>query len=86
MSSAPAVRHGVIDIACFGETGLLATQRDANGAVLPLPFGADTQRTTHGTLALRASAAEMEIFPPGAEAETAASAFVDTCCPCQADP
>jgi hypothetical protein len=54
-----------VDIAYFGETGLLPTQRDANGAVLPLPFGADMQRTKQGTLALRASGTELEIFPSG---------------------
>jgi hypothetical protein len=87
MSSAPAVNHGVIDLACFGETGLLATPRDANGAVLPLPFGVDTQRTKHGTLALRATGTEHDIFPPADEpVDPAASAFADTGHPCQADP
>jgi hypothetical protein len=86
MPSAPAVKHGVIDVASFGETGLLATQRDANGTVLPLPFGADTQRTKHGTLALRGSGAEVDIFPPAEDGETPASAFVDTGCACQTDP
>ena len=87
MQSSPAVKHGLIDVACFGETGLLATQRDANGAVLPLPFGTHTQRTKHGTLALRASATELDIFPPADEpGDPAASAFADTGFACHADP
>lgn len=87
MQSAPSTKHGVIDVACFGETGLLATQRDANGAALPLPFGADTQRTKHGTLTLRASGTELDIFPAADErADPATSTFIDTGFPCQADP
>jgi len=55
--------------------------------VLPLPFGADTERTKRGTLALRASGTELDIFPPADEpTDPVASAFTDTGMPCQADP
>ena len=87
MQAAPLQKHSVIDIACFGEAGWLATPRDAQGAVLPLPFGADTERTKRGTLALRASGTELDIFPPADEpTDPVASAFTDTGVPCQADP
>ena len=87
MPAGPSQKYGVIDVACFGETGLLATPRDAHGAVLPLPFGADTQHTKRGTLALRASGTELDIFPPADEpTDPVASAFIDTGVPCQVDP
>jgi non-ribosomal peptide synthetase component E (peptide arylation enzyme) len=87
MQSALPHRCGVVDIACFGEAGLLLTQRDAHGAILPLPFGHDTQRTKQGTLALRASCTELDVFPPAENAiENQSGAFIDTGFHCQADP
>ena len=86
MQSALPQRCGVVDIACFGEAGLLLTQRDAHGAILPLPFGHDTQRTRFGTLALRATGTELDIFPPAEnEAEVEGDPFFDTGFACQAD-
>jgi hypothetical protein len=86
MQAALPQRCGVVDVACFGEAGLLLTQRDAHGAILPLPFGHDTQRTKHGTLALRASCTELGVFPPAEnESDAQADPFVDTGFPCQAD-
>ena len=86
MQSALPQRCGVVDIACFGEAGLLLTQRDAHGAILPLPFGHDTQRTRFGTLALRATGTELDIFPSAEnEAEVEGDPFFDTGFACQAD-
>jgi hypothetical protein len=86
MQAAPAQTCGVIDVGCFGESGLLLTQRDADGAILPLPFGADTQRTRHGTLALRASGTQVNVVPAADAESAAAEPFVDTGYACQADP
>jgi non-ribosomal peptide synthetase component E (peptide arylation enzyme) len=86
MASAPALRHSIIDVACFGESRLIATQRDRDGAILPLPSGADTQRTKVGTLALRALGTVCDAFPPPDDrTNEAAGAFVDTGFPCQVD-
>lgn len=85
MQFAPPQAGGVIDVACFGEHGLLLSQRDANGAILPLPFNGDTQRLRHGALALRASGVELSIFPP-ADGAPEQDEFADTGFACQADP
>jgi hypothetical protein len=86
MTSAPAQHNGIVDVACFGEIGLIATQRDAGGAMLALPYGPDAQRTNAGTLALRISGIMCEAFPPpDAQQPDALGSFVDTGFPCQVD-
>ena len=70
----------LIDVASFGETGLIAARREADGVPLPIPLGyvrhprgaadamADVEimRTKAGTLALRGPWCRVHGFPPGA--------------------
>ena len=74
---------GVIDVACFGEIGCLATQRCADGTVLPLPCH-DAAQTKHGTLGLRGAFVPLPGFPPG-EADAAEHGLFDTGYPCRID-
>lgn len=71
----------LVDIASFGEVGLLALRRGADGMPSPVPRGgvaaphgaagaltvAETKRTGAGTLALRGPMVPAHAFPPGAE-------------------
>jgi hypothetical protein len=71
----------LIDIASFGEIGLLASRRGLDGMPVPIPCGlietphgaagavnvAETMRTAAGTLALRGPMVPRHAFPPGAE-------------------
>ena len=71
----------VVDVASFGETGLIAGLRGADGLPLPISYGAigaprsatgavnvvDVLRTAAGTLALRGPIVPTHAFPPGAE-------------------
>ena len=84
MMSAPPQGNGIVDVACFGEMGLIATQRDSDGAMLPLPYDADAQRTTAGTLALRVFGTVCDAFPPS-DAQQADGAFADTGFSCRVD-
>lgn len=76
--------HGeamLVDVACFGEAGLLAGLRGAEGRPLPIPYGSigaprqaadaakliEVLRTAAGTLALRGPMVAAQAFPPGAE-------------------
>jgi len=87
MANAPAQRNGIVDVACFGETGLIATQRDREGAILPLPYAADVHRSKAGTLAMLASGTPCESFPPSAPASPldGCDGLIDTGFPCQVD-
>ncbi len=72
---------GLIDVVAFGESGLIATRRDATGKPAPLACGAITAprgapgavlvaeltRTEAGTIALRGPMVPWHPFPPGAE-------------------
>ena len=72
----------LMDVASFGEGGLVAAKRDANGVPLPIPLGRvqhqrgateatagiETMRTKAGTLALRGAMVPVNAFPPGAGA------------------
>ncbi len=86
MCAAPALTNGIVNIACFGETGCIATRRDAKGAIRPLVGNADMRRTKAGTLALRASGLMCDVFPPQVknQFEDAAN-IIDTGFPCQLD-
>jgi hypothetical protein len=87
MANAPAQRNGIVDVACLGESGLIATQRDREGAILPLPYAADIHRTKTGTLAMLASGTPCGSFPPSAPAPHlgGCDGLIDTGFPCQVD-
>ena len=71
----------LIDVASFGEIGLLASRRGPDGLPAPIPCGSigaprgsasavpmcEAVRTGAGRLALRGSMVPMHAFPPGAE-------------------
>jgi len=71
----------LVDVASFGEAGLLAGARGADGLALPILYGSigaprgaadaitvvDVFRTGAGTLALRGPMVPAQAFPPGAE-------------------
>jgi len=71
----------VIDVACFGETGLIAARRSANGLPVQILYGAadatrrptgaptvvQTTRTVGGTLALRGRMVPTHSYLPAAE-------------------
>jgi non-ribosomal peptide synthetase component E (peptide arylation enzyme) len=89
------LRGPIIDVRAFGEFGLVATPRAADGGIAPLVLGAihpgaaaqattvETRRTPGGTLALHgamvAAAADNAV-------DRAADGFVDTGYPCRIDP
>jgi len=72
----------LVDVAVFGEAGLVAAPRGPDGRPAPLPYGpitsprgnpgavvvAELLQTTRGTLALRGPMVPHHPFPPGAEA------------------
>lgn len=66
----------LIDVSAFGETGLLAAARGADGKPTPIPLGPETSRTRAGTLALRGPMVPAHAFPSG-EA-LAPDGFIDT--------
>jgi hypothetical protein len=84
MTAAEEPQSGVIDVACFGEVGCIATQRSADGSMLPLPCGWNTMQTKHGTLAMRGPSVPTRAFPADA-AEPASDGFVDTGFACKID-
>jgi len=55
----------LIDVAAFGEIGLLASPRDANGKPAAIPIGGKIMRTRAGTLALRGPMVPTRAFPAG---------------------
>ena len=71
----------LVDVACFGETGLIAGLRGSDGRAHSLPYGSigapreaadainviEVLRTAAGTLALRGPMVPAQAFPPGAE-------------------
>lgn len=71
----------LVDIASFGEIGLLAARRGSDGMPAPIPHGAiaaprggartivvaETARSSAGTLVLRGSMVPTQTFPPSAE-------------------
>ena len=72
----------VIDVSSFGEAGIVAARRNANGPPLPIPYGVisvprgaigamtviETARSRAGTLLLRGPMVPAAAFPPGADA------------------
>jgi hypothetical protein len=90
LAAAPSWRGecALIDIASFGEVGLIATHRGADGLPGEIPLGAvgkfnpsgavfETMRGKHGTLALRGDMVPVRPFPPGAELGHRATYAVD---------
>jgi hypothetical protein len=91
----------LVDLASFGEVGLILAQRDAYGLPVAIPVdvvGApqsanviETMRTKHGTVALRGAMVPVHAFPPGAEYGHGArltldeGGFVDTGYTCRLD-
>jgi hypothetical protein len=75
-------RSNVIDVSAFGETGIVAARRSANGLPLAIPHGVisaprgaigamtviETARSGAGTLLLRGPMVPAVTFPPGADA------------------
>jgi acyl-CoA synthetase (AMP-forming)/AMP-acid ligase II len=71
----------LVDVASFGEVGLIASRRDADGFPAAIPAGAigvpqrapaampicETQRGAAGTLMMRGAMVPTQAFPPGAE-------------------
>jgi hypothetical protein len=71
----------LVDVACFGETGLIAARRGDDGMPVAIPFGVvgapqgaadavpvlETMRSVAGMLALRGPMVPAQAFPPGAE-------------------
>jgi hypothetical protein len=84
MTAGEERQSGVIDVACFGEVGCIATQRSADGSMLPLPCGWNTMQTRHGTLALRGPSVPSRDFPSDPN-EPAGDGFVDTGFACKID-
>lgn len=84
LTSQPAW-HGpaaLVDVAAFGELGLIASRRKPGAAPVGLPYGVvgaanavakdgapliETMRTVDGTLGLRGAMVPTHAFPPGAE-------------------
>jgi hypothetical protein len=71
-------RASVVDVASFGEIGVVAMERGSDGLPAGLPLGPagsfepdgraiETMRTRTGTLALRGAMVAADAFPPGAE-------------------
>jgi hypothetical protein len=88
----------LVDVACFGEIGLLADRRGASGLPVPIrrgvvdvtrrtagaPTVVETARSTSGTLMLRGRMVPARSFPPGIEAQPADRlGYVDTGFACQ---
>jgi hypothetical protein len=84
LAASPAwvhARAGMIDVASFGETGIVTARRGADGRVASVPFGALTAPrdapgavtvaelalTKAGTVALRGAMVPRHAFPPGIE-------------------
>jgi hypothetical protein len=89
----------LVDIASFGETGLLPARRGPDGLPAPIAHGAiaiprgaqrtiaaiETRRSTAGTLALRGPMVPAQAFAPGGDAPIAPDSFVDTGYACRLD-
>lgn len=81
----------LIDVASFGEIGLLVARRTTDGMPSPFSCGVDTKRTPGGMLALRGPMVPAHAFPPGAEVGQAPhfrvdpDGFADTGVPCRLD-
>jgi acyl-CoA synthetase (AMP-forming)/AMP-acid ligase II len=81
----------LVDVSIFGEAGLVAARRGADGRPAPIPFGpvmaprgnpgavavADLIQTAAGTLALRGPMVPRHAFPPGIERSGLAHFAID---------
>lgn len=89
----------LVDVACFGEVGIIVGKRGIDGLPPPLPRGLvnaprgatvgvpqiETARTAAGTLALRGPMVPSAPFPPGAPAQIDSGSFWDTGYGCRAE-
>ncbi|HEY4142870.1 MAG TPA: AMP-binding protein [Pseudolabrys sp.] len=86
----------LIDVSCFGETGLIAAARGDDHMPASIPAGAigtiaETTRSTSGTLMLRGPMVPASAFPPGIEDKGAQhfavddQGFADTGYPCRVE-
>jgi len=88
----------LVDVSCFGELGLIAAPRDADGLPAAMPQGRvgtphdiETARSKHGTLILRGAMVPRAAFPPGVEhghepyLAVDKDGFVETGFTCRAD-
>jgi hypothetical protein len=80
-------RPSLIDVRCFGETGLVALRRGNDGLAQPLPLGVigetepvETRRSRTGTLTLRGGMVASSANLPAAD-----DGFADTCYPCRTE-
>jgi hypothetical protein len=82
----------IVDVAVFGETGVIVCPRSAVGApglTATIPGAVEMARSLAGTLMLRGAMVPRAAFPPGAEHGAAAhlmiaaDGFVDTGYPCR---
>lgn len=92
-------KGGLVDVAAFGEIGLIAAPRDANGMPSAIPHGVvasprgtaeavnliETARSKAGTLLLRGPMVPAPAYPSGDTPDTEASGFVDTGYACRVD-
>ncbi len=81
----------LIDVASFGDIGLIAARRPADGMPAPLVHGEiadaiETARSAAGTLLLRGPMVATQAFPLGAKMPLAPGDFVDTGWPCRLAP
>ncbi len=96
----PSQNSRLIDVTAFGETGLVALCRPADGTKITFPCGTiavpygtpaavpviETRRNESGDLALRGGMVSAAAFPPGAKRDGAAGdGFVNLSCPCRLD-
>lgn len=88
----------LIDVSCFGELGVIALPRDADGLPTGIPLGPvgaphdiETARSKTGTLLLRGAMVPRAAFPPGVEhgsepyLATDKDGFVETGFTCRTD-
>jgi hypothetical protein len=86
--------RALVDVACFGETGLIAARRGCDGKPAALPLGeiiagsvgrpvVETARGPAGTLQLRGPMVPSQAFPLGAKTRSSFGDYIDTGYPCR---
>jgi len=86
MQRAETCARPIVDVASFGEIGIVATRREAGRAPAALASGAvDVARSGNGTLMLRGPMVPLAGFPLATKPHPAANAagFIDTGYPCR---
>jgi AMP-binding enzyme len=81
----------LVDVACFGEIGLVAARRGGDALPAEIPLGSmrgilETKRSRHGTLALRGAMVPEHAFPSAAaNLIVGEDGFIDTGFTCKLD-